>query len=177
MESPRGSDRTEDFVRLCTEHQRHVYLSILAQLPNRSDADDVMQETNLVLWRKFSEFQPGTNFRAWACRVAHFEVLAFMQKRRGILSFDEQVAQSIAVTIVERADELDARRDALTVCLQKLRMHDREIIRMRYADNASTKAVAQHVGRSIDAIYKALGRIHRTLMTCIERSLARQEQA
>ncbi|WP_425395375.1 sigma-70 family RNA polymerase sigma factor [Aeoliella sp.] len=171
------NDRTEQFVRLSAEHQRHVYLHILAQLPNRTDADDVMQETSLVLWRKFDDFQPGTNFRAWACRIAHFEVLKFLEKSgRTGAHFDSDVAKCIAQTMEDRADELDERRAVLDGCLKKLRDHDRELVRARYVDGMAARQLAHHSGRSVDAVYKTLQRIHRALLNCIERAIAREER-
>jgi RNA polymerase sigma-70 factor (ECF subfamily) len=62
--------------------QRRLYAYILTILPNLSDADDVLQDTNAVLLRKRTQFVAGTEFGAWACRVAYFEVLALRRKRQ-----------------------------------------------------------------------------------------------
>ncbi len=167
--------RTEEFVRLLTLHQRRVYVFILAQLPNRADADDVLQETNVVLWNKFDQYQPGSDFRSWAARVAHFEVLKFCGRRRkGVLYFSDPLVEDLLTMALARADELDARQEALAHCLTKLRPRDRDLIRRRYSPGASTKSVAHGVGRSVDAIYKALQRIHDTLFQCIGRTLAKE---
>ena len=63
-------DQTETFIGHVMEHQRELYAFILSMLPNLTEADDVLQETNMVLWRKREEFEPGTNFGAWARTVA-----------------------------------------------------------------------------------------------------------
>ena len=60
---------------MLTGHQRQLYLFILTLLPNPNDADDVLGDVNTLLWTKADDFEPGTNFTAWAYRVAHFEVL------------------------------------------------------------------------------------------------------
>ena len=73
----RKSADNMEFVRLLTGQQRQLYLYIIALLPNPTDVDDVLQATNMVLWSKADEFEPGSDFGAWARRVAHFEVLAF----------------------------------------------------------------------------------------------------
>ena len=53
-------------------------------------ANEVLQETNLVLWRKSDEFQSGSDFKAWSFRVAHFQVMAFRQRQiRDRLVFDD----------------------------------------------------------------------------------------
>lgn len=53
-----------EFVRLLTGNQRKLYAFILSLLRRPADADDVLQETNMVMWRKCAEFEPGTNFDA-----------------------------------------------------------------------------------------------------------------
>ena len=57
----------------------------------------------MVLWRDASRFQPGTDFRAWAYRVAYYQVLAQRRKHgRDRLRFDESL-----LTIL--AEQLDSR--------------------------------------------------------------------
>jgi DNA-directed RNA polymerase specialized sigma24 family protein len=46
------------------------------------DARDVLLETNLVLWQKIGEFEPGSNFGAWARKIAYFQALAFLRDRK-----------------------------------------------------------------------------------------------
>ncbi len=168
--------RTEEFVRLLTRHQRRIYLYVLAQLPHRADADDVLQETNVVLWNKFDQFRPGSDFRAWACRIAHYEILKFRQRRgRDSLQFSEEFLDAVAAMSLDRGEELDVRQQALATCLEKLRQKDRDLVRYRYNPGATARNVADRVGRSVDAVYKSLRRIHETLFECIDRTLSREQ--
>ena len=64
---------TSDFVRLLTQHQRDMYLYIRSLLPDRHEADDVLQEVNLVLWDKRAQFRIDSNFRAWAFQIARIQ--------------------------------------------------------------------------------------------------------
>ena len=63
-----------------TKYERMVYGYILSLVPNWADADEILQETNIRLWEEFEKFQPGTNFAAWAIRVAHFQVLTWRKR-------------------------------------------------------------------------------------------------
>lgn len=147
-------------------------------IPNRTDADDVMQETNVILLRKFSDFQLGSNFRAWACKIARYEVLKYRERSgRQSKYFCQEVIEEIAEVALERADVLQQRSDALSICLRKLREQDKELIRSRYDNGTSIKIIAEQEGRSSDAIYKTLRRIHRSLMDCVQRSVSSQGQA
>ena len=49
----------EEFMRLFGAHRRRLYQFILSLVPNVQDAEDVLQETNIILWRKFGGYQPG----------------------------------------------------------------------------------------------------------------------
>jgi len=102
---PRASDerpmsktkeQTERFVQQLTGCQTRLYAYILMLLPNHDNAADVLQETNLVLWRKADEFVDGTEFGAWACRIAHFQVLAWLRDaQRDRHVFDPELLGSL----------------------------------------------------------------------------------
>jgi RNA polymerase sigma-70 factor (ECF subfamily) len=171
----RSDRRTEEFVALVTQYQTRVYLFILSLLPTHADADEVLQETNLLLWRRFNEFQPGSDFRAWAFQVAFRKVQEFIARRgRDRLRFNQEFMDLVAADAMQTPDDMDARHAALIHCLSLLSDKDRELIQSRYQVEATTATVAQQAGRSIDAIYKAVARIRRTLHTCIERKVAQE---
>src|ERR1700754_3134100 len=71
----RTTDKSKLFLRLFLQNERRLYAYILTLLPNRVDADDVLQETSLVMWDKFDAQSPPTDFTAWGCRIAYFKVL------------------------------------------------------------------------------------------------------
>jgi RNA polymerase sigma-70 factor (ECF subfamily) len=166
------TDRTEEFVRLLALHQRRVYSFILTLLPNRSDAEDVLQETSTILWRNFADFQQGTNFAAWACEIARRQVLAFHRRRRHVLPMGAELVEVVAQEANARADELEERYLALEKCLEKLTPRDRDLIRRRYREGASVADVATAVERPVGGLYKAYQRIRAALLDCVDRTLA-----
>src|SRR5579872_6953512 len=86
-------DRGEQFVRLFLQNQKRIHGLILALVPRSPDADDILQEASAVLWQKFGEFKLGTNFAAWALRIARYQVLAYYtsQKRQRARLSDESL--------------------------------------------------------------------------------------
>ncbi|MBI1372176.1 MAG: sigma-70 family RNA polymerase sigma factor [Phycisphaera sp.] len=162
-------DQTESFIGHVMEHQRELYAFILSMLPNLTEADDVLQETNMVLWRKREEFEPGTNFGAWARTVARFQVLAFLKRRkRDGLRFNDDLIAQIAGEAEGAADLIDRKRKALSSCMEKLRDQDRELIRQRYMSAVSVQDMADEAGRTANAVSQALHRIRRALLECIQ---------
>ena len=75
-------ERHEEFMRLFLSCQPRIFAFIRSLVFSRADADDVLQETALVLWEKFARFEPGTRFDRWAFRIAHFQVMYHRQKKR-----------------------------------------------------------------------------------------------
>ena len=162
-----------DFIELFTRHQRKLYLFILSQVPNTVDAEEILQETNLIIWRKCEEFRPGTNFLAWSSQIARYEVLKFLERRRrDRIQFSAEFIEQIAEEAVRESAELDSRRQALAICLSKLRPKDRELIDMRYAPGSNGLSIAQTLDRPVNSIYQSLARIRRTLLECVTRRLA-----
>lgn len=165
------SGNTERFVRDLTGNARRIYAYILALVPNWADADEIFQETSAVLWVKYGEYQPGTDFRAWAFRVAFNKVLQFRHARgKNLLHFSEEFVESIDRDTLSDQELWERRHLALADCYAKLNPQDRELIDLRYEPGATTKGIAQQVGRSPDAVYKALSRIHDQLLVCIDQT-------
>jgi RNA polymerase sigma-70 factor (ECF subfamily) len=172
-------DRTELFVSLLGRAQSHVHAHILTLLPHWADAEDILQRTNIILWRKFAEWRPEQDFNLWACGIARFEVKNFLRVRsRDRLCFGDDLLESLglaAIAVTERLD-VGAHTEALRECLRRLRSIDRQIIDGCYGEESvSAKEVAQRLGRPANTVYKALIRIRRTLFVCIRQALAEEE--
>lgn len=162
-----------EFVQLFTHHQRRLFLYILSQVPNPIEAEEVQQETNVVIWSKFTQFRPGTNFLAWVSQIANFEVMKYRSRRkRDRMQFSDEFLETVSREALERSDELEDRRNALIECLEKLRPRDRELIEQRYAPGEKGKHLAEQIGRPANSVYQSLGRIRRSLMECIQRRLS-----
>src|SRR5436305_7843954 len=105
------SSETESRKRLMalmTRHQRQIFSYIYVLVPKRADAEDLLQETSLVICEKFHEFKEGTDFVAWACQIAYWRVRYSRQKfARSRVLFDQEVVDILAQTAGEMVDELD----------------------------------------------------------------------
>ncbi len=164
---------SDEFVQLFTRWQRRLFLFILAQVPNATEAEEILQETNLVIWRKSFAYRPGTNFYAWVCRIAALEVLKHRDRRRKTgVPLSDRLVELVAREAEDNLESLEARRRALLVCLERLAPADRELIRRRYAPGQSGKTVAQTLGRPANSVYQSLSRIRRALFDCVKRRLA-----
>ena len=166
-------DRASQLMRLITEHQRRIFGYIYTLVPDRQDAQDILQETSVVLCQKFDQFRPGTDFAAWACQIAYWEVRRARQKfARSKVIFNQEVVDAIAETAAELLPEMGARHEALAKCLQKLHPRDRELLLTRYEPGSGVEEAAQRSGRSLVAAYKALARLRKLLLDCVTNQLS-----
>jgi RNA polymerase sigma-70 factor, ECF subfamily len=165
--------RGEQFMTLYSGHQRRLYLYTMALLPASVDAEDVLQEANLVLWRKFDQYEPGTNFFAWACQIIRYEVLKYRERRvRTAQLLDPDVFDSLAETAISQIEHLDeSHRRALVDCMERLSTGDRDLMRRRYLEAMEVQRIAAAMNRSPNAVSKSLGRIRRLLLDCINSDL------
>jgi len=162
----------EQVVQLLAGHQQHLSGYIRALIPVRADAEEVLQEVNLFIWHHRDEFQPGSNFGAWAYEIARRRVMNFHKKKPvGTVRFSEVVMGQLAAGAKTDAEFATSRLEALERCLEKLSVKDQTLVRLRYEPDATTQSVAERSGRSLKGVYHALNRIRVTLLECIQRSL------
>lgn len=163
----------EEMVGLIAQAQRRLYAFILTLVRRTVDADDVLQETNAVLWRKRTTFQRESDFFAWAFEIARLQVLAWRGRQaRGADLFEPALLAEIAATALVESVEYSRRETALAGCLKKLPESQRALILHRYQPRVAVKSMAAGMGKSAKAVSELLRRIRDTLRECIERTLA-----
>ena len=164
-----------EYVRLLTGHQSMLRAFIVSLLPGLPGVDDVIQEANSVLWTRRGDFEIGTNFRAWALRIARFQAMAHLKtlKRQRWITLDESAAEAVAAELESHLDPSfeDARAQALRECLGKLKESDRDLLLRRYWKKQRLQDFAVLTGRSLTGLKVTLFRLRAGLKRCIEREL------
>jgi RNA polymerase sigma-70 factor (ECF subfamily) len=137
--------------------------------------EEVVQQTCVVLWQKFPEYEEGTDFLAWACTIARFETLKHRRRRaRDRHLFAEELLVLLADEGAAEAARRERERRALDGCIARLPRQQQELIQRCYCGAGSIKEAAESLGRSAKGLYKALDRIRRQLLECIESALAQE---
>lgn len=162
--------KTLDFVELMTEFQGRLYGYVMTLTGNPDAANDILQETNIVLWKQSKQFEPGTNFKAWAFRIAHFQFMAYRQRRlREKVLYSDDLLATLAAEYKELDEQHDRRADALEQCLALIAPRSRDAIRMRYADGLPLAALAAKLNRTSNAVSQLLFRTRCWLLECVKR--------
>ena len=166
-----------EFLRLLQAHQNQIFSFIFCQVHQAADAEDIFQQTAIVLWEKFSQFEPGSNFLAWAKAIASNKALAFLRdRRRSKARVTETLIEQLAERPLWSTEMTEQKLAALSLCRQKLNSNDQHLLRECYgAVTSKIQAAAAKLGRTAESVYVSLSRIRRTLADCIERTLAQEE--
>lgn len=166
--------KAEQIVAHIAAAQRPLSAYIRTLTTPWGSADDVLQEVNLVLWRKAAEFDGRGEFLTWACRIAYLQVLAHRKvvQRARHVPLDDGILGDLAQRLIDRVRDTDVRLDALRQCLDGLAPAARKLIAQRYENGGSVKAAAEALGRPAESVRVTLHRIRKTLLHCVQGRLA-----
>ena len=166
--------RTLEFLKLFVRHQQEIYAYILTLVPHLHDADDLFQDGMTVMWKKFGQFQPGTNFAAWGIQIMRFQILDYRRNlaRNKQVLVEDSLFEVLIDHLPTIQDEAAARIEALRKCLALLDNRSKRIIKMRYERNISVEKIASYLKLSRRHVYHILGQINSVLLRCMRKTLA-----
>ena len=161
-----------EFVRCYNRHYRDLYRYAFMLVLRQSDADDVLQEASVALWKKFDQFDPELPFLPWAKRFVFLEVLNFRKRKKGApIALSDSVIEQLGEENSAHEDVLAVQREALEGCVAKLKSRDREMLEARYDSETSLVELANSSNRSVNSMYVILNRIRKQLLQCVNRVL------
>jgi RNA polymerase sigma-70 factor (ECF subfamily) len=165
---------TEAYLRLLTQHDRWLATYVYSLVASTADAQDILQEAKVTMWKQFAKFEPGTNFRAWARKIATNQILNYRRAAKKLpnAELEDQFIEAVAAEIDRRADVLDCKADALRLCLRKLPEAHRKLVVWRYYEDCGIEEIAAKSERTVEAVYRLLSRIRAVLNDCVSRELA-----
>ena len=170
--SDHESSRFGRFFRCMNQNQKQIHAYILMMVHDYHNAEDLMQETAIILWQKFDEYEPGTSFSAWGMNVARNVVFNYRRKygNRSHL-FNDHMYQMLEDYAQNCARELSATEESLRECINKLTPTDRHLIKLRYEQRIPVQNIAAQVKRSADSLYHSFSRIYAALKQCVSQQL------
>jgi len=166
------SEQQVDFTEQWADAQRIVEAYVRGLVRDSHITRDIVQNTAVVLMRKFTTWDTTQAFVPWALGFAKFEVLAhFRDSARRRVVFNEELIDSITVMWSGVTGELDQEDSALRECLEKLTPKAREMIRLRYYEELELSQLADRISSTVGAVRVALMRTRRQLKDCVNRQL------
>src|SRR5882672_736702 len=168
------TENTEAYLRLLAQHDRWLATYVYSLVASSADAEDILQEVKVTMWKQFAKFEAGTNFRAWARKIATHQILNYRRAVRKLpnAQLEEEFIEAVAAEIDRRAEVLDDKADALRLCLRKLPEAHRKIVVWRYYEDCGVEEIAAKTERTVEAVYRLLSRIRGVLNDCVSRQMA-----
>ncbi|MCA9158782.1 MAG: sigma-70 family RNA polymerase sigma factor [Planctomycetales bacterium] len=164
------SHDVEVFVELLAQHDARLSSYVMSMVPTVAEAQDILQDTKLALWRSFNSYELGTDFGAWARRAALNRILDFRKRKsreNKHIWFSDQCYELLAEEFESKHDLREERMLRLKECIAKLTQRNRQLLIIRYFQDSSIDDAATRVGRSVEATYRALSRIRLALRNCL----------
>lgn len=167
-----GPDEGE-FVSLLIRHQDQLRAFIAHLVPSRDAREDVLQEVNMLLWEKRAEFEPGTNFRAWAYTFARYVAMRLRSRfiRDGRVAFRSELIETLADEFEDEDPLLKDGIAPLRKCLKRISSEDRDLLLKRYTRHGAVERFAETTGRSGASLRGRLFRLRVALRRCVEREM------
>ncbi len=176
---PTQDQRYTNFVRLLARHEQSIRRFARSLLPSRDGVDDVVQDTALECWKKFSDFCPtdpsqaDDEFIRWACVIARFKTMSWQRdKGRDRLEFRESVVERLAQAAVDRLDQQELEQAAIETCLEALSADQRRLVLSVHSPGESIAAIAEETGEAARRLYTRVNVLRRRLLECVQRRIA-----
>lgn len=171
-----ANQETESFLKVLVPNQKRIFSYIATLIANYADAEDIMQEVVELLWKKYAEYTPNTDFVAWAVAIARYKVYEYYKDvKRNQRKLSNETVRILEKESNTTADEYNSHLEAVKKCIQKLDIKDYKLIQLRYELNENVKHIASRFGRSVQSVYKSLTRVHNILMRCVNRQIHQEE--
>ena len=165
-----NSSQYKELGQQLSELQRPLFAYIVSLVGTMTDADDLLQETNRVVWERADEFTSGSFESARVFGIARFQVMKWRKEQsREKLRFGDEMTNQLADAAVDAMAEANYQHDDLYYCLGTLKESDREMISSRYLGGSSVHEIAGQFDRSEKSIYRSIARIRNLLFDCVQR--------
>jgi len=161
-------DHQQQVLQLFVRHQTRIKGFIVSLMGDFAAAEDVLQETFLVVQQKAAGFELNSNFVAWAFQIARFQVMkAQGQRRRAAERFSDEALETLAASAPEQGLD-ESKLAVLPRCLDRLAPQARRLVDLFYEHEHKPQEIARMMGWTPPAVSVALSRARRFLRECVE---------
>ena len=173
----RAESREKAFNQLVRKYQQRVYLLVRKMVIDHDDADDVVQEIFIKVWKNLDRFEGDSQLFTWIYRIATNECLRFLERKK-----KKKFWISINNASTELAVKLDSSPhisgDEVQKKLQKalLRLPDKQrlVFNLKYFEELKYEEMAEVTSTSVGALkasyHHAVKKIEEDLKTQIDES-------
>lgn len=159
-------DRDRGFRVLISRYGDRLYRHIHRLCDNPSDADDILQETLIKVFRHAGQFEGRSRFYTWLYRVATNEALSFLQ-HKSKSGMGEEGARELGRMYADPWWDTDEAWRSLEAAIRELPDKQRAVFNLRYFEEMSYEEMSQILDTSVGALkasfHHALKKVERHL--------------
>ena len=142
------------FTQLVRKYQERLYWHIRRMVLEHEDANDVLQNVFIKVWKNLSKFKEESNLYTWLYRIATNETLTWLdqKKRRRSLSLSD--TESALANTLEAQKGFDANKLEwkLQQAIQSLPEKQRVVFNLRYYDEMPYEEMSTVLDTSVGAL-------------------------
>ena len=144
----------EAFQLLVSTYQGRLYSIIRKMVIDHDDADDVLQETFIKVWRNLATFKGESQLYTWIYRIATNECLQFLEKKKrrffsSIGDINHELVTKVDQTPSLNGDEIQRR---LQKAILQLPDKQRLVFNLKYFEDLKYEAIAEITGTSVGSL-------------------------
>jgi RNA polymerase sigma factor (sigma-70 family) len=149
-----SSSRNYAFNLIVRQYQKRLYWHIRRMVIDHDDANDVVQNVFIKVWRGLDGFKGDSKLYTWLYRIATNESLTFLKQKRGgtFVSFDEvshHLSGSLEADHYFKGDEIQKKlQQAILTLPDKQRL----VFNLKYFDEMKYEEMSQVLETSVGAL-------------------------
>jgi RNA polymerase sigma-70 factor (ECF subfamily) len=149
-----SATREPAFTQLVYKYQERIYWHIRRMVVNHDDANDVLQNVFIKVWKHLEGFRADANLYTWLYRIATNETLTFLEqeKKRRAVSFNEVETGLSNRLIADKQFDPAKAEWKLQLAIQKLPEKQRLVFNLRYYDEMPYEQMSQVLDTSEGAL-------------------------
>jgi RNA polymerase sigma-70 factor (ECF subfamily) len=151
----RESSRNEAFSLLLKKYQEKIYWHIRRMVLDHDDADDLVQDVFIKVWKNLANFRSDSQLYTWIYRIASNECITFLNRKklRNIISLEDSEGQYLLETLAESPYfDGDKAQMKLQKALLSLPEKQRLVFNMKYFDDLKYDEISDILGTSVGAL-------------------------
>lgn len=146
--------RNYAFNLLVRKYQQRIYWHIRKMVIDHEDADDIVQEVFIKVWKNLGSFREDAQLYTWIYRIATNECLGFLRKKRKrfflpLVDLEAELAKKVDSSPYIDGDEIQMK---LQKALLKLPDKQRLVFNMKYFDEMKYENISEITGTSVGAL-------------------------
>ncbi len=142
------------FSCMLRQYQERIYWHIRRMVVHHEDANDVVQNTFMKVYKGIKNFKGNAKLYTWLYRIATNEALTFLQKKKrrpttSLESEDNHLANQLKADVYFDGNEIQRK---LQLALDILPEKQRLVFNMRYFDEMPYKDISAVLGTSVGGL-------------------------